>query len=464
MRILFALLLFIASVQGQNLSLRDPAFLARSVIDPSSINGLQRWFRADNYNQADASTLSTTWIDLSGHANATIVTGSEPTFRTNIFGTKPAIRFASAKYLTNATLTLTTNFTICSVTRNLTDFIHYGRFGSNQQVRVGRSAADVLSMSLGGGTETISTSAAIGPSTARLNVYRRSGTNIDFRINGTNISVTGNAGNTNVPTFNTLGDSINGFGAGDLGELCVWNTYLSDDSLGTLYTNYFKPTWHLPGNLLGWWKSDSFVGVTNNAPVGAVGLTAWYDSSGNGYWGVNGTAATRPIYNTSRFGSLAAVANTNTASTLTVDWPLTLTGDFTVIAVISNATSDGYVFGNSNSNRQFRINRSGANVMSFYAGGAEVISSVMATANTTTRCTTWRRSAGTVSFRENKTARSSGAEASIVVLNQFFGNTGGTGTGQGGFVGELLIYNSFVGDTDFDSFYDNYLKPRWSLP
>lgn len=219
----------------------------------------------------------------------------------------------------------------------------------------------------------------------------------------------------------------------------------------------------VPANPLAWWQADTFNSQTNFAPVGASG-TVWTDISGHGYDATQSNSGLRPNVALGVFGTLPGVALTN-ANTFLTNNALTFTGDFTIVCVMSNVLTDGLIFGNSGLNRQIRVVRSLANTMSYYAGGSEVISSTLGTSIDSMRALTWRRSSGTVSFRENKTARGSGADANTQVLNQMFQNTGGSGKSPGGFYGEIMIWDRFITDAEMDALYDRYLRQRYrSLP
>jgi hypothetical protein len=227
------------------------------------------------------------------------------------------------------------------------------------------------------------------------------------------------------------------------------------------FANAVNP-YNLSGAPVLWYNASSFSGVTNNAPVGTSNLTVWADSSNNGHPAVANGAAAQPVYNLAVINNRAAVALTNSASV--TNNGVTLGGDFTIIAVVTNSNSDGYILGNLTVNRQVRLNRSGANVVSFFAGNAEAISSTFGSANTSLRCITFRRSGSTVSFTENQTARGSGTEGGSITINQVGNSTGAGGGSPRGFVGEIIVYNSSMSDAIFNSLYLNYLQPKWGLP
>lgn len=200
-------------------------------------------------------------------------------------------------------------------------------------------------------------------------------------------------------------------------------------------------------NLQGWWKADSLALNDNDA------VTTWADSSGNGR---TLTARATSNYHTNIAGSMPAVT---VGGGFTFSG-VTLSGDLSIVAVVKVA-SDSMLLGNTTLNRQIRVDRSNGNTISFYAGGSELVSSSFTIANTLLSLA-WRRAASTVSFRMNKTAEGTGADGNSLVLN-LLGDTS-FGAGYNGYLMELLIYSSALSDSDSDTLYDNYLKPRWGLP
>jgi hypothetical protein len=228
-------------------------------------------------------------------------------------------------------------------------------------------------------------------------------------------------------------------------------------------------------NLVAWWKADSFVGLTNNAPVGDSTISRqWVDSSGNGYSLTNFVTGTEPtwaanqftnsvgvkmpgvLFNGSQFFGVKPITNDNNVN-------------FTLLVVLrQTAGNDGMVLGNATVNRQFRPNRSGANQWGFYDGTVEVVSTAYTLAITANKLSSCRRSAGatgTITFWENLTAKGTGTANHLTVYNQVGNSVGSIGTNPlNGVMAEMLIYNDALSDADLTALYNNYLKPRWGLP
>lgn len=200
-------------------------------------------------------------------------------------------------------------------------------------------------------------------------------------------------------------------------------------------------------NLLGWWKADSL--VLNDGDH----ITTWNDSSGNG---LTLTARSTSTYRANIAGSMPAVEVQGGFSFAGV----TLAGDFSVVAVVK-CPSDSMLLGNATTNRQFRIDRSNGNTLSFYAGVSEVISSSFTIANTLLGIS-WRRASSTISFRQGTTSEGTGSDGNSTTLN-LVGDTN-FAPGYAGYLMELMIYGSALSDADADSLYTDYLKPRWGLP
>lgn len=234
------------------------------------------------------------------------------------------------------------------------------------------------------------------------------------------------------------------------------------------YINPYQFSSTSPFTLAGlkrWWKSDSFTTLVNTDPVGGVGKE-WLDSSGNGGDASQPTGGLRPTYQTNVFGSLPSVRWPAASGDFLQAANLGLTGDFTLTAVTKNITSDGMICGNSAANRQFRVFRLSANVISFYAGGDDIVSSVFGTAETVVRLQTWRRTGATLSFRENKTARGGAVDSGGVLTFDLdlVGNTGIATSFLGADIGEICVWDQFHIDAAIDALYDSYFQPRWNLP
>jgi len=217
--------------------------------------------------------------------------------------------------------------------------------------------------------------------------------------------------------------------------------------------------------LTGWWRADSYVPpLADETPIDALPVNALVDLSGGGRnMSKGGVSADKFVYDTNNAmsptrpilrGSDIFVPN------LDFSPELSFSGDFTIIMTVStNVGADTLWLGHTGVNHQCRRNTSGANVMSFYAGGSLVQSSALS-GGAGLSVLTWRRQSGVVSFRENKAARGTAAEASTARFNSVCNNLFlGTGAGN---LAEIVVYSQFRTDAEVDALYDGYLKPRWT--
>ena len=117
---------------------------------------------------------------------------------------------------------------------------------SNIQVRVGRSGANVIS-NFFGASDVVSLAFTNLASAVRMCTWRRTAISIQHRENKTE-----KTGIIPVPfptdgsafTLNQMGHYWAGnFLAGDIGEVLVYNAYLTNLQLDTLYDEYFQPKW-----------------------------------------------------------------------------------------------------------------------------------------------------------------------------------------------------------------------------
>lgn len=216
---------------------------------PESIGTPFRWYDAGTYLLADNASISTSdpWIDQSSNlSNATPTAGNEPVFKTNIFGTKPAVRMSGTKrFIFDSGVFVLSNFTILAVAKVNGDSIWMSRNGINRQVRAFRSSVNNLSVNTSGGSEIASGTLNVPATDGRMIGYRRnSGTgDLDFFENSTNF-----AGGNNIFTLDL--DQIGIIDGGplniDIGEMVIYDSVLSTANIQLLYNDYFKPKFGLP--------------------------------------------------------------------------------------------------------------------------------------------------------------------------------------------------------------------------
>lgn len=213
------------------------------------IVGALRWYDAAFYSLADGTAITPAmpWDDQSANdSDATSVTGEEPSFRTNIFGTLPAIRFAYPdRFLLDSGILLS-DFTIICIAKVSSDSVWLSLSTDNRQVRIKRSEANVFSF-YDGASEHVSGALTNPASDARMGTWRRDfGTTVvDWFENATNIP--GAAAAVNTMGIDTIGAQVGAPAINmDIGEIVIFDTYKTDLEIQDLYNNYFKPKFGLP--------------------------------------------------------------------------------------------------------------------------------------------------------------------------------------------------------------------------
>ncbi len=229
-----------------------------SSVTPGSLSNLVVWFKADSFSLSDGTAIGGTgneWQDQGPNDyDATQGTaGLRPLFKTNIFGSMPAIRFDGTDDIlefAGGGLSLLADFTIMIVTKNVDYSAEYRLLlgigaGTSQQVLMGLSGNNTLSLYNG----VIATSTAFSTSAAdaRLNVLGRDGTAAKYyenngvdKSNGTLV-----AGLSGLQRIGGYGGGAQYFN-GDMAEIVVYSDIKSQATVQSLYTNYFKPRWGLP--------------------------------------------------------------------------------------------------------------------------------------------------------------------------------------------------------------------------
>lgn len=218
-------------------------------------------------------------------------------------------------------------------------------------------------------------------------------------------------------------------------------------------------------NLVGWWKADSFTGLSDGDPVGEAGVTPWVDSSGSGRDATQGTLANRPLYKTNIFGSMPAIRFDGTNDFLAFNnWQVITTfADFSIF-FLCDITATAAVLFHSNNNQIIRQD----NTIQFFTSGSP-ISRTSSTFGTTfgdiclasmrLHTVTTNR---TIEFWENTTSRGTGGN---VLDTLDLRDIGGISFNRiAGDVAEICIYDGFIADADVTTLYDGYFKPRWGLP
>lgn len=231
-------------------SLLDTWAVSASAFTPESIpeyvGDALRWFDAGSFTGLDDEDLiaaSNPWTDKTFHQDAVTTSGKEPTYKIDIFGARPAVRFGEIKHMVFGLVTLT-DFTILAVVKAAVDSIFLSRQGLNRQVRVYRQNENTLSIVPS--AEVISDVISAPFSDAKMIGYRRvSATGVvsffenaaAFGADGTNIQVF---------TLDQIGLAQVGQLGIDIAELAIYDSIVSDEDIAGLYNAYFKPKYGLP--------------------------------------------------------------------------------------------------------------------------------------------------------------------------------------------------------------------------
>lgn len=216
---------------------------------PEYVGASVRWYEASDFTGlADGETIavSNPWVDRSpSQSNATSTIAMEPTYRTNIFGDRPAVRFLGINGMTfNSGVIALTDFTFLAVVRVYADSIWMSRIAINRQVRAFQQNANILSLAFPG--VVLSDELNTPFSDAKLIGYRRVASTgiIDFFENGVVIG----ADTTNTATLHLeqIGVTNGGPDNIDIGEMVIYNSVVSTEDIQALYNDYFKPKYGLP--------------------------------------------------------------------------------------------------------------------------------------------------------------------------------------------------------------------------
>lgn len=225
----------------------NPFFVSPAGVTPASFNPL-RWYDADTYALGDGATITPAdpWIDQSANlSDATTTLGFQPSFHHNIFGTLPAVRLQTPEHLAFTGDLVLTALTIICVAKINGDSIWLSRSGLNRQIRAFRSGTNNYSFVATAG-EVVSGTLSQPATDARMNTWRHEfsgGMQVDFYENATNFG--GNI-NGQTQTLNQIGIIDGGPLNIDIGEMVIFDSFLSGANIVALYNDYFKPKFGLP--------------------------------------------------------------------------------------------------------------------------------------------------------------------------------------------------------------------------
>jgi hypothetical protein len=262
-RSLLLILLFCLGAHAQDLSFLNLPLLAQSQAAQLPLTGMLAWFKADsfpttttNLTPVGNTTNNTQWIDSApGHIYTLMqrTAADRPLYnltnnlQNNLFQAMPCI-FFQGNWLSNTTtpITLSTNFTIFVVLKqNATvDNCILGSSTANRQLRANRLNANTWSF-FDGASEVVSSAYTSSQTTNRLSTCRRTSGNVEF-FDGI-INKGPNTASAATTVFDQVCASSGGSGVanynGTVQEIVIYTNALNDVTIGSLYTNYFKPRW-----------------------------------------------------------------------------------------------------------------------------------------------------------------------------------------------------------------------------
>ena len=192
------------------------------------------------------------------------------------------------------------------------------------------------------------------------------------------------------------------------------------------------------------WRSDAY-----SLPDGTTISADWTGANGMPNAVLTGSP---PVFRTAQFGSMPAIRFS--APQYFTHPALVLAGDFT-IAIVTVQGGDFIFLSNSSGNYQVRRCQSGGDNLAFHPNAATVTANYGVGVITDPRVSVWRRSAGVMDFRVNKTTFAGGATSDTMNTNQLGLADGGP---DDGWVGEVCIWTSVLSDANLDALYDNYFK------
>jgi len=222
---------------------------------PYDYTPLLAWWDASQLTYADNTPIdnaSAMFLDRSGNANHALQASApdRPLLRTAIINGKNVVRFDGiTSKLSFSPLAFAADFTFIFIGTAIGDSMILGNAASNIQVRRNRSGANTMSNYYG--SSDIVSLALTGASTnVHMCVWRRTGILIKHRENKTDktgVIPTDPPSDGSTFTLDDMGHYwIANYLTGDVGEILVYGSFISDAALDALYDDYFKPKWGLP--------------------------------------------------------------------------------------------------------------------------------------------------------------------------------------------------------------------------
>lgn len=210
------------------------------------------------------------------------------------------------------------------------------------------------------------------------------------------------------------------------------------------------------------WMADSF-SLSDGTAIGGTG-NEWVDQTGGGNAATQSTAGARPLFKTNIFASgKPAIRFDGTDDFLDLTSALSLSGDYTIIAVLSNCTVDCMLMGHNSINNQVRINETGTNEIDLYDGTNNPRSTIFAVPNVLPRMITFQRTGSTPKYFENNAVdRSQAGSIGSITIN-LIAKYSAASLYLAADLGELLVYTSALTTTQIQRIYTNFMQPKYGL-
>jgi hypothetical protein len=227
----------------------------RAVFRPTDIDGCQLWLDANQITGLSDGDAVGTWSDKSGQENdATQSDASyKPTYKTNIVNSKPVVRFDGGDLLatTSVVSALSSSATIFAVVKNPSTasgddiFLGHSTAAStaNNYLWIGiRNTTGYAAMDMNGGNTKVNGDTDLRDDVFHIHTGIKGSDNtisrygIDggtYGTNSTSFTLSANVTNIGGLTYNSAAVSMI---AGDIAEVIIYNSALSDGDRGDVET------------------------------------------------------------------------------------------------------------------------------------------------------------------------------------------------------------------------------------
>ena len=231
-------------------------------------------------------------------------------------------------------------------------------------------------------------------------------------------------------------------------------------------SNGFDPTPY--GTLVAWWKADSF-SLTDGTAIGGTG-NEWLDQSGHSNSLTQATGASQPVFKTAIVNSNPVIRFDGSDDFLSMASTISIgsTGAFTYMVVMAQTAANGVSIGGNaaTGNAGLLHDDFSSGVVDTFGSGGGSSSTAFSIARTSFKLVIAKRASGasTVSFRENITAKGGSGTTGAIDATTLGARSNASLNFLKGDIAEVLIYTTEVSNTDCDTIYNSYLKPKYGLP